>query len=48
MRIGVTDNMDISICAVIRYLHLKVLTPKEIHEDVVVTLRENAPSCSMI
>ena len=35
------DNM--SHRAVIRYLGLKGLTPKEIHEDMVVTLWENAP-----
>ena len=32
---------------VIRYLGLEGLTPKEIHEDMVVTLGENAPSYSM-
>ena len=41
--------MDIiSHRAAIRYLGLKGLTPKEIHEDMVVKLRENAPSYSMV
>ena len=45
----VSDNMDnISHRAVIRYLGLEGLTPKEIHEDMVVTLGENAPSYSMV
>ena len=39
--------MDISHCAVIRYLGVKGLTPKEIHEDMVVTLGENDASYSM-
>ncbi|XP_076055186.1 protein GVQW3-like [Oratosquilla oratoria] len=34
--------------AVIQYLHIKGLTPKEIHEDMVATLRDNAPSYSMV
>ena len=34
--------------AYIRYLSLKGLTPKEIHEDMVVTLGENAPSYSLV
>ena len=38
---------NISHRAVIRYLGLKGLTPKEIHEDMVVTLEENAPSYSI-
>ena len=38
----VSGDMDnISHRAVIRYLGLKGLTPKEIHEDMVVTLGEN-------
>ena len=40
---------NISYRAVIRYLGLKGLTPKEIlHEDMVVTLGEDAPSYSMV
>ena len=38
---------NISHRAVIRYLNLKSLTPKEIDEDMVVTLGENAPLQSM-
>ena len=38
---------NISHRAVIRYLGLKGLTPKEIHEDMVVKLGENVPSYSM-
>ena len=34
----VSDNMD----------NIKGLTPKEIHEDMVVTLGENDPSYSMV
>ena len=34
--------------AVIRYLGLKGLTPTEIHEDLVATLEENAPSYSFV
>ena len=34
--------------AVIQYLHIKGLTPKEIHEDMVATLRDNAPSYSIV
>ena len=44
----VSDNMDISLHAVIRYLSLIGLTPKEIHEVMVVTLGENAHSHSMV
>ena len=45
----VSDNMDkISHHAVIRYLRLKGLTPKEIHENMVVTLWEDAPLQSMV
>ena len=44
----VCDNMAISHRAVIRYLGLKGLTPKEIHEDMVVTLGENAHSHRMV
>ena len=41
----VSDNMDnIRHC----YLGLSGLTPKEIHEDMVVKLGENAPSYSMV
>ena len=43
-----SDNMNISHHAVIHYLGLKGFTPKEIHEDMVVTLREDAPSYSMM
>ena len=44
----VSDNMDnISHRAVIRYIGLKGLTHKEIHEDMVVTLGEVVPSYSM-
>ena len=39
---------NISHRAIIRYLGLEGLTPKEIHEDMVVTLGENAPSYSMV
>ncbi|XP_041349335.1 protein GVQW3-like [Gigantopelta aegis] len=39
---------NISHGTVIRYLGLKGLTPKEIHEDMVVTLGEDAPSYSMV
>ncbi|XP_041354235.1 protein GVQW3-like [Gigantopelta aegis] len=39
---------NISHHAVIRYLGLNGLTPKEIHEDMVVTLGEDAPSYSMV
>ena len=39
---------SISHCAVICYLGLKSLTLKKIHEDLVVTLGENAPSYSMV
>ena len=34
--------------AVIQYLQIKGLTPKEIHEDMVATLQDNAPSYSMV
>ena len=45
----VSDNMDnIDHRAVIRYLDLKGLTSKEIHEDMVVKLGENAPLNSMV
>ena len=45
----VSDNMDnISHREVIHYLGLQGLTPKEIHEDMTVTLEENAPSYSMV
>ena len=45
----VSDNMDtFSHRAVIRYLGLKDFTPKEIHEDMVVSLGENAPLYSMV
>ena len=41
-------NMDkVGHYAVIHYLDLKGLTPKKIHEDMVVTLGENALSYSM-
>ena len=36
----VSDNMNIGHCAVIHYLGVKGLTPKEIHEDMMVTLGE--------
>ena len=39
---------NISYRAVIRYLGLEGLTPKKIHEDMVVTLGENALSYSMV
>ena len=46
---GGGGNMDnISHRAVIRYISMKDLTPKEIHEDMVVKLGENAPSYSMV
>ena len=46
---AVSDNMDnISHRAVIHYLGLKGVTPKEIHEDMVIILGENAPSYSMV
>ena len=45
----VSDDMDnISHHVVIRYLCLKGLTPKEIHENMVVTPGENVPSYSMV
>jgi histone-lysine N-methyltransferase SETMAR len=34
--------------AVIKYLHLKKMSPKEIHEDMVNTLGDSAPSYSMV
>ena len=37
---------EIGHLAVIQYLNIKGLTPKEIHEDTVATLRDNAPSYS--
>ena len=40
--------VNISHCVVIRYLGLLGLTPKEIHEDMVVTLGENTHSYSMV
>ena len=43
---GYMDN--ISHCADIRYLDLKGLTPKEIHEDMVVTLEKNVPSYNVV
>ncbi|XP_076049729.1 protein GVQW3-like [Oratosquilla oratoria] len=33
--------------AVLLYLHIKGLTPKEIHKDMVATLQDNTPSYSM-
>ena len=33
---------------IIRYLHLKGLSPKEIHEDMVITLGDDAPSFSTV
>ena len=45
----VSDNMSIiSHHAVIRYIGLKGLTNKELHEDMVVTLGQNVPSCSTV
>ena len=45
----VSDNMDnISYRAVIRYLGHEGFTPKEIREDMVVKLGEDAPSHSMV
>ena len=45
----VSDNMDvISHREVIRYLGLEGLTPKKIHENIVVTLEEDVPSYSMV
>ena len=41
----VSDNKNISYRAVIHYFGL---TPKEIQEDMVVTLGEDAPSYSMV
>ena len=38
----------ISPRAVIQYLHIKGLTSKKIHEDMVATLQDNAPSYSMV
>ena len=38
----------ISHHAVIRYLGLKGLTPKEVYEDMVVTLGKNVPSYSVV
>ena len=39
---------DISHRAVIRYLGLQGLTPKEIRENMVATLGENSPSYTMV
>ena len=39
---------NISYHAVIRYLGLKGLAPKVIHEDMAVILGENAPSYTMV
>ena len=39
---------NIGLRAVIRYLGLKNLSPKDIHEDMVATLGEHAPSYSMV
>ena len=46
----VSDNIDnINYRAVIRYLGLNGLTPKEIYKtNMVVTLGENAPSYSTV
>ena len=33
---------------VIQYIHIKGLIPKKIHEDMVATLRDAAPSYSMV
>ena len=40
--------MDITHCVVLCYLSLNGLTPKEIHEDMMVTPGENDPSNSMV
>ena len=40
--------MKISHHALIRYIGLNGLTPKEIHKDMVVALGENAPSYNMV
>src|SRR6476619_5411601 len=39
---------NVGVRAVIRYLGLKNLSPKEIHEDMTATLGEDAPSYSMV
>jgi histone-lysine N-methyltransferase SETMAR len=39
---------NVGLRAVIRYLGLKNLSPKDIHEDMVATLGEGAPSYSMV
>ena len=39
---------NVGLRAVIRYLGLKNLSPKEIHEDMTATLGEDAPSYSMV
>ena len=39
---------NISHRATIRYLGFEGLTPKDIHEDMVVKLGKNAPSYSMV
>ena len=44
----VSDVYNISHHAIIHYLGIKGLTPKEIHEDMVVTLGENSHSYSMV
>ena len=45
----VYDNMDnIRHRGVIHYLGLKGLTPKEIHEDMVITLGEDVPSYTTV
>ena len=45
----VSNNMNnISFCAVIRYLGIKGLTPEEIHDYTVLTLRGDATSYNMV
>ena len=36
------------ICAVIKYLHLKGMTASEIHDDMLTTLAESAPSYATV
>ncbi|XP_040923305.1 chromobox protein homolog 1b isoform X1 [Toxotes jaculatrix] len=46
---ALSEKMDnVSLRAIIRYLGLKGLSPKEVHEDMVATLGEGAPSYSMV
>ena len=41
-------NGETEICAVIKYLHLKGMTASEIHDDMLRTLAESAPSYATV